>query len=189
MKLIVKKLSKRINSRVIFSNISFEIERGILLIKGKNGSGKTTLIKIIAGFEKKSEGEIIYKDISKFEISYLGHKLGLYPELTVYENIKIFSNKKNFMKLLEYFELVNFLDYRVKHLSRGNIQKVAIVRALTKDAKLYLLDEPFVSLDENSKKKLENLIIDYSKDKIFIITSHEDNLFKSFPHQLLLLDQ
>lgn len=189
MKLIVKKLSKKINNRVIFSNISFEVERGILLIKGKNGSGKTTLIKIIANFERKSEGEVVYEDISKFEISYLGHKLGLYPELTVYENIMLFSNKNNFMDLIKYFELVSFLDYKVKCLSRGNIQKVAIVRALTKDAKLYLLDEPFVSLDENSKKKLENLIIEYSKDKIFIITSHEDILFKSSPHQLLLLDQ
>ncbi|MCS7244566.1 MAG: ABC transporter ATP-binding protein [candidate division WOR-3 bacterium] len=189
MKLIVKNLSKKINNKVIFSNISFEIENGILLIRGKNGSGKTTLLKIIAGFERKTKGDIIYDDISKFEISYLGHKLGLYPELTVYENLKFFSNEKNFMKLFEYFELVNFLEYKVKYLSRGNIQKAAIVRALIKDAKVYLFDEPFVSLDEISKRKLENLIMEYSNDKIFIITSHEDNLFKSFPHQLLILDQ
>ena len=66
MKLIARKISKKINNKIIFEDISFEIEKGILLIKGKNGSGKTTLLKILAQFEKQTSGEIIYDDIKKF---------------------------------------------------------------------------------------------------------------------------
>ncbi|MEO0144208.1 MAG: ATP-binding cassette domain-containing protein [candidate division WOR-3 bacterium] len=183
MKLIARKISKKINNKIIFEDISFEIEKGILLIKGKNGSGKTTLLKILAQFEKQTSGEIIYDDIKKFEISYLGHKLGIYLELKVEENLRLFPVNEQFLKI---FEIEKFLNYKTKNLSRGNLQKLAIIRALSKPGKLYLLDEPTVSLDEFSKEKFFSLIERLSKEKIIVITSHE---FIPFHHQLLSLDQ
>jgi ABC-type Mn/Zn transport systems, ATPase component len=66
-----------------------------------------------------------------------------------------------------------FLNYKAKLLSRGSLQKIGIIRALSKKSKLYLLDEPFTSLDENSKNILIEIIKSLSKDKIFIITTHE----------------
>ncbi|MEO0224101.1 MAG: ABC transporter ATP-binding protein [candidate division WOR-3 bacterium] len=171
MKLKVKHLTKKINNKIIFENVSFEIESGILLIRGPNGSGKTTLLKILAGFEKPSSGEVIYENINNFEISYLGHKLGIYMELTVLENLKFFGFDE---KLVEIFKLEKFLNYKVKLLSRGSLQKIGIIRALSKKSKLYLLDEPFTSLDEDSKRISLEVIKSLSKNKIFIITTHEN---------------
>lgn len=171
MKLKVKHLTKKINNKIIFENISFEIESGILLIRGPNGSGKTTLLKILAGFEKPSSGEIIYENINSFEISYLGHKLGIYMEFSVLENLKFFGFDE---KLIKVFKLENFLNYKTKLLSRGSLQKIGIIRTLSKNSKLYLLDEPFTSLDENSKIILIEIIKSLSKNKIFIITTHEN---------------
>jgi len=171
MKLKVKNLTKRINNKTIFENVNFQIERGILLIKGSNGSGKTTLLKILAGLEKPTSGEINYEDINNFEISYLGHKIGIYLEFSVLENSEFFGFDK---KLIEIFKLEKFLNYKTKLLSRGSLQKIGIIRALSKKSKLYLLDEPFTSLDENSKNILIEIIKSISKDKIFIITTHEN---------------
>jgi len=171
MKLKVKHLTKKINNKTIFENVNFEIKNGILLIKGPNGSGKTTLLKILAGFEKPTSGEIEYEDIKNFEISYLGHKMGIYLELTVLENLKFFGFDE---KLVEVFKLEKFLNYKVKLLSRGSLQKIGIIRVLSKKSKLYLLDEPFTSLDEDSKKISLEIIKFLSKDKIFIITTHEN---------------
>ncbi len=171
MRILAKNLTKIINNKVIFENVSFEIEKGILLVKGRNGSGKTTLLRILAGFERLTSGKIVYEDIKNFEISYLGHKLGIYLELSVRENLDFFSFNQ---ELIGIFELDKFLNYKAKFLSRGNLQKLAIVRTLSKEAKLYLLDEPFVSLDESSKEKLLSLIKEMAENKIFIITSHEN---------------
>ncbi|MEO0202619.1 MAG: ATP-binding cassette domain-containing protein [candidate division WOR-3 bacterium] len=183
MKLIVKKISKKINNKIIFENISFEIEKGILLIKGRNGSGKTTLLRVLAQFEKPSSGGIIYENIKKSDISYLGHKIGLYLDLKVSENLEFFLTKRELVKT---FDLEKFLEYRVKELSRGNLQKLGIIRALSKPSKLYLLDEPTTSLDEISKNIFFNIINTLSNEKIIIITSHET---MPFHHQLLSLDQ
>jgi len=170
MRLKVKNLSKKINNKAIFENVSFEIERGILLIKGPNGSGKTTLLKILARIEKPTTGEVNYENINNFEISYLGHKMGIYLEFTVLENLKFFGFDEELIKI---FKMEKFLNYKAKLLSRGSLQKIGIIRALSKKSKLYLLDEPFTSLDENSKNILIEIIKSLSKDKIFIITTHE----------------
>ncbi len=171
MRLKVRHLTKKINNKTIFENVNFEIGNGILLIKGPNGSGKTTLLKILAGFEKPTSGEIAYENISNFEISYLGHKMGIYLEFSVLENSEFFGFDK---KLIEIFKMEKFLNYKVKLLSRGSLQKIGIIRALSKKSKLYLLDEPFTSLDEDSKNILIEIVKNLSKDKIFIITTHEN---------------
>lgn len=177
------------NDASIFSGISFSLHEGeALLIEGCNGSGKTTFLKVILGLYLISSGNILYKGsplnknkgLFYSDSLYIGHNTGVVEGLTVKENIKYFlllSNTKfNDVKVESTLRLLNIFEYEntlASKLSQGQRYRILISRLLLCPAKVWILDEPFTSLDKEGVSLLTNEInCHLTKGGIVIVTSH-----------------
>ncbi|MEN3045721.1 MAG: ABC transporter ATP-binding protein [Candidatus Hydrothermales bacterium] len=179
----LKKIFKR---NYVLKGISFEIkEKGLYLFVGDNGAGKTTLFKILSLILFPSEGEIFYNgervnnkaEIFLKYIGFISHNPLLYPDLTCFENLEFSSKffnipKERILELSEVFETKDYLNKKVKELSRGQIQRISLIKSILHDPIFLYLDEPFNSLDKKGSKILESYIFENMDKKIICISSH-----------------
>ena len=185
--LTIQGLSYAYSDRFLFKNLSFDLNSGELIqLKGRNGSGKTTLIKVLCGILKNYEGSISFVNFDnseeRNEIFYLGHKNALKDNLTVLENLK-YDYRSDGIELARLKEnlailgLENYLFTKVSDLSEGQKRKIILSCFIASDKPIYLLDEPLINLDEESKKivssEIENKI---NSGASVIFTSHEKNI-------------
>ena len=190
MTLLVKNLSCYLSGRKIFSDISFSLKTGeILKISGENGSGKTTLLRTISGLSSFDSGEIL---IDKKEIFLLGHNAGIKQNLTVEEYLEFWSNfyqNGHDDRILKKLSLNSKIHSQCRYLSQGQKQKLALTRLFCSNKKIWLLDEPFSFLDEESSLFLLNKIENHRQNNgIIIIVSHQ-NLIKNPDLSINLGDQ
>ena len=160
--LTIQGLSYAYSDRFLFKNLSFDLNPGELIqLKGRNGSGKTTLIKVLCGILKNYEGKISFFNSSRSdvqnEIFYLGHKNALKDDLTIIENLKydFRSDEIELAKLkdaLRTLGLEAYLFTKVFDLSEGQKRKIILSSFIASNKSIYLLDEPLINLDEESKK-------------------------------------
>ena len=158
------------------------VERGeIAVIQGPNGAGKTTLLKAIAGLVKPVKGliviggEVVFKADKKVEVNkppekrrvgYLPQNLLLFPHMSVYENIA-YAMKGRGLKpdpkaiggLLELVGLRGLERKMPAELSYGQQQRLALARALASNPRILLLDEPFSSIDPESRRELRQEVV------------------------------
>src|ERR1700736_2674164 len=153
-------------------DISFTVDGGACLaLLGRNGAGKTTLLRILAGLSKAARGSItiLGKDAraeaTRQKIGVLGHGIGVYEELSAFENLRLFARlygiadpNKTVREWLERTGLERVQDGLVREFSRGMRQRLAIARAFLHDPKLLLLDEPFTSLDDRAIALLQSVL-------------------------------
>jgi len=172
----------------VLHKVEFSLALGQLLhLRGANGAGKTTLLKILAGLLQPKGGEIRYggeaviKDRIAYQrkLCYVGHKAGLNPLLTVRENCFFDMHwgrrKLNFDRLLEEFGLESLADEPCYHLSEGQKRRLSLLRIAMTDAKLWLLDEPFVALDADGIQKLLSYLEKHLEEGgQVILTSHQN---------------
>ncbi|MAK14283.1 MAG: heme ABC exporter ATP-binding protein CcmA [Proteobacteria bacterium] len=185
--LTIQGLSYAYSDRFLFKNLSFDLVPGELIqLKGRNGSGKTTLIKVLCGILKNYEGSIsLVNNLDsegRNEIFYLGHKNALKDNLTVLENLK-YDYRSDGIELTRLKEnlatlgLENYFFSKVSDLSEGQKRKIILSCFMASNKSIYLLDEPLINLDEESKKivssEIENKINGGSS---IIFTSHEKNI-------------
>lgn len=152
-------------------------ENDFVFIHGKNGIGKTTLIKLILNYIKKDFGKIYIKKDIKF--SFLSEKNELPKDLKVIDFLNLISNiKKDFINT-KYLKKLNIDKNKyIKQLSKGNIQKVALLQSLTGNFDVLILDEPLSGLDEKMKKQVKEILLDFNKyKKTIICISHQKDLF------------
>lgn len=161
----------------VFKNLNLSIDSGeIVAIMGPNGCGKTTLLNLINGLDKEFEGEIKVQHINgnRPTFSYMMQKDLLLPWRTVYENIiigleiqgKVTSHSKGYViQYLKRFGILNLMDSFPAKLSGGERQKVAFVRTLIMESDILLLDEPFASIDYNTRLELQAKIYSLVKEK------------------------
>lgn len=200
----IKELSFKYDDVNIFDNFNFSGDCGeIVLLRGDNGSGKTTLLKCIAGILNGGRGIFIngvelINDKSRFRnISYIMSEDTLYEYLTVNENIRLycelFKEKVDYVekvdRMLRELGLDEFNDFMVKHLSKGTRQKIYLIIMLSRDAKIYLLDEPFSALDLNTQRKIKNKMFELSNKGALIIFSTHILEFSSIATRELELQQ
>jgi heme exporter protein A len=160
------------DDRILFEDLSFSINPGeALVLEGRNGSGKTSLLRILCGIRLPETGEIRWngQDIFKLgpefreHIAYLGHKDGHKPDLTPLENLRIaqgLGKAKEGIELAEALDqvgLYGFEDVLTRNMSAGQQRRLAIARLLVTDARLWILDEPFTSLDRLGIEHMERL--------------------------------
>ena len=172
-------------------NVNLDIEEGeFVVILGPSGCGKTTLLNLIGGIDFPTSGEVIvdgekidYQN-EKYLTEYRKDKIGfifqffnLIDDLTVYQNINIISyNKERSLKLLEYVGLLDKQNDYPRNLSGGQMQKVSIARALNKESKILLCDEPTGALDEENTKLIIELIKNIHQEEhmtIILVTHNE----------------
>lgn len=156
----IKNLSFSYENNLILNDISIHLKKGELVtILGGSGAGKTTLFNIIAGFIKTDKIVINGDEILK--IGYMQQNDLLLEHLTVLENISlplVINNIKDYknkaLELLDEFNLSSLAYKYPKSLSGGQKQRIAFLRTIILRASLYLLDEPFNSLDFFTKQKI-----------------------------------
>ena len=175
MKLIVKNLKKSYSRKELFQNLSFSFSNGILQIEGKSGSGKTTLLFILRKILVPDEGTVNYE--SAIQYGFAGQTPSLFSTLSYQEN-----KKKRKTTHDEDIENVLFksLDFsktdsnkKLFELSGGERKKAELIFALSQKKDIYFLDEPFSSLDQESKTNLTNFLNEFSKRHPLIIVTHE----------------
>ena len=181
-KMKVENISYRINSRILFNNISFDTSNsGLTLITGKNGSGKSTLLKVLLGIVQPYSGSLI----SEEKVSYVpdssdNYFIGLSPNL-LFEFLKkqffIETNlfNRRLKELREQFYLnEKLMTQTIQSLSLGEKKKVMLIAAFLLDSDLYVMDEPLSGLDQISVENLLQLMEQkINLGKHFIIVSHE----------------
>lgn len=213
--LSVKELTKIYSSGTAsvtaLNKVNFTLEdKGFVFITGKSGCGKTTLLSIIGGLDNATEGTIICdgndlskfssKDFDNYRNTYLGfifQDYCLIDDLNVYQNIEISLNLKGEAltqaekdKLIEDALASVDLDFAIKNryikeLSGGQKQRIAIARALIKNPKLILADEPTGNLDSKTSKKILKLLKKLSKDRLVLIVSHNADDARTYADRII----
>ena len=173
-KIELKNLSKTYNKKIeALHDINFTIEDGqFFVLLGPSGAGKTTTLRCIAGLEKIDNGSILFNDESVTEdqpasrdVCFVFQQYSLYPHYSVYENLA-FPLRSPMRKLPEeeiktkvesiasMLKISNKLNNKATQLSGGEMQRVAIGRAIVSEPNLYLMDEPLSSLDAKLRESL-----------------------------------
>ena len=176
--------------------VSFEIEKGdLVIIVGPSGAGKTTLLNLIGGMDKATSGSLIVdkKDVAKYnekeltlyrrnDVGFVFQFYNLMPNLTALENVELATElKKDSLDPKTILESVG-LGERLKNfpgqLSGGEQQRVSIARAIAKNPKIILCDEPTGALDYKTGKNILKLLSDVAKKKgkTVIIVTHNSAL-------------
>lgn len=168
----VQQLSKSFSNdaRPVFSQLSFSLSDGeSLSLLGPSGCGKTTLLRLLMRLEQPSSGTIYIAPALAMHMSYVFQEPRLIPWRTCLENVLLpleltaqndASARARAVDLLQQLGLVDRLRHFPGELSGGMQMRVALARALVTEPKLVLLDEPFAALDERSRFRMQDLLLD-----------------------------
>ncbi len=171
---------------------------------GRNGAGKSTIFRIILGIINPDKGtvELNNKKITKSitnKIGYVPEEGSLNLQYTVLEQCIYYGalkdltekeSKDELLKWLEKFDIVEYMNTKIKDLSKGNRQKIQVIISLLHNPELLILDEPFSGLDPLSVEELKNVILDLKKEnKIIILSSHRMDQVDKICDDILIIDK
>lgn len=175
-------VTKKYGDRYILNQVNLSLDSShIYILVGKNGCGKSTLFNIISGYDRDYSGSVQLNGLS---VGYLLQNDMLFRNLTVRENLMLQAaaiQRDKEAGLIEHIsrqlDLQSFLDRRVSELSGGEKKKVSIGQIMLKNMDVVLLDEPTSNIQKAYARDLIRTIYDAFKEKILVISSH-DNLFE-----------
>ena len=186
----IKNLSKKFGPLKAVNNISFNLNQGeILGFLGPNGAGKTTTMRMITGFLKPTEGEVLINGLKiddhpescKKFIGYVAEGSPLYVEMTTLDflrfSAKVRKIEKNLLdksleNVIKLLDLDNILFQKIDTLSKGYKRRIGLAQAIIHDPEILILDEPTDGLDPNQKNDVRKLIRKLGKEKAVIISTH-----------------
>lgn len=176
-------LNKSYGRKQVLKNISIQVESGrIIGLLGPNGSGKTTLIKVLSGLLKKDSGEVAIAGLpigieTKKIVSYLPERTYFSPAMKVKETLDFFGdfykdfNRQKAEEMLTRLEIS--VESKIKELSKGTREKVQLVLVMSREAQLYLLDEPMGGVDPAARDYiLKTILSNYNPEASIIISTH-----------------
>lgn len=189
-------------------NISFP-DFGLVSIVGKSGSGKSTLLNILMGIDKPTEGKVLFKgkNIARFNdkkfsafhltgVSTVFQHYNLFEDLSAFQNVllplkmKGMSLRKAKKIVRDHFEklgITNLIHKKVKKLSGGEKQRVAILRSVVTSPSVILCDEPTGALDIKNSQEIMCILKNLSKERLVIMVSHNQELVDKFSDYIIRL--
>jgi multiple sugar transport system ATP-binding protein len=175
-KILLRNIEKRYGDMPVLNDCNLEIkENEFLVLVGPSGSGKTTLLRCIAGLEHITSGDLFFEDermndidVGDRDIAMVFQNYGLYPHMSVYDNMAFGLRRRKMAaeeidrRVTNAADLLNITPYlkrRPRQLSGGQRQRVALGRAIVRDPKVFLLDEPLSNLDAHLRVQMRTEIL------------------------------
>ncbi len=187
MELIIDRVSKQYKNKIAVDRISIKLQKGVYGLLGANGAGKTTLMRMICGILKPESGTISFDGMDVSEenyraiLGYLPQDFGYYPEFTgmdfllymaALKGIGKAQAKRKSNELLQLVSLQDVAKKKIKTYSGGMKQRLGIAQALLNQPKVLILDEPTAGLDPKERVRFRNLIKDWGKENIILLSTH-----------------
>ncbi|MBU3556065.1 cytochrome c biogenesis heme-transporting ATPase CcmA [Polynucleobacter sp. Ross1-W9] len=175
----------------LFFGLNLAVSAGECLhVRGQNGVGKTSLLRLLTGLSKPELGEVLWNGLAisrepahyHRELLFLGHRDALKEDLTALENLQLYAALDDIqlpedkaLAALWRFGLRGREHLPVSCLSAGQKRRVLMARMLTRQAKLWILDEPFNALDTHAVQALQGLIAEHAEQGgLVVLTSHQE---------------
>lgn len=188
---------------IALHGLRLEIRPGVAGLFGPNAAGKSTLLRVLAGLQELSHGEVLWNEQrmslrdERFRqaVGYLGHESGLYGSLTVRENLELFGRLygktgASVDHVVAQLDLSAFANTRVGVLSAGLRRRVGVARALVHDPQILLLDEPYANLDDDAAELVSTAIRNWwAQGKHAVIASHGAKRVKAFADASIILQR
>ena len=189
MELQLQHLCKQYGTKIAVDNVNICLEPGVYGLLGANGAGKTTIMRMICGVLRPTSGTIrldgkTMQELGERYYTHLGYMpqdFRFYPDFTAREfmlymaAVKGMDKKQSKVRTEELLELVNLRDVankKVKSYSGGMKQRLGIAQAELNDPDILILDDPTAGLDPKERVRFRNIISDFAKDKIVILSTH-----------------
>ncbi|MCR5266068.1 MAG: sn-glycerol-3-phosphate ABC transporter ATP-binding protein UgpC [Cyanobacteria bacterium RUI128] len=195
-------------TKTIINNINLEIsDKEFIVLVGASGCGKSTILRMIAGLEDITSGQILIGDKvvnnvhpKDRDIAFVFQSYALYPHMSVYDNIafglkmrktdkKVIDEKVR--EVAEVLDLTQYLDRKPKQLSGGQRQRVALGRAMVRNPKVFLMDEPLSNLDAKLRVQMRSEIKKLHRrlDTTFIYVTHDQTEALTMGDRIVVLDK
>ena len=189
MKVEIQNLTKRFGQKTAVDDVSLTLTSGVWGLIGANGAGKTTLMRMLAGILTPTSGRVLcdgadtramgeaWRDM----LGYLPQHFGFYPEFTVADYLDYMAALKGLEKtaarekieeLCEILSLTRVDRNNSKRLSGGTQRRVGIAQAMLNDPEVLILDEPTSGLDPGERVRFRNLLSEFARDRIVLISTH-----------------
>lgn len=183
-------MSKKLGGKEVLKGVDLTLEEGKLYgIIGENGSGKTMLLRLLAGLIHPDDGEVHYggKKVKKLtQVVNIGlsiENIGLYDDMTVYQNMKYYAklsggcDKKKIEETLQRMGLTDRKNMRFAKLSLGLKQKAVLAQAILSSPDLLLLDEPTNGLDTDAKDAFKKVVLEEVQRGCTVVVVSHDHTF------------
>ncbi|MCK9443634.1 MAG: ABC transporter ATP-binding protein [Tissierellaceae bacterium] len=179
----IRDLTKSYFTKKALDNINLNVEKGkVVGVLGPNGSGKTTLIKILTGILRETKGEVLIDGNSpgvatKAIVSYLPDRNFLYNWMSIQDAVDFFKDFYGDFDENKAYELLDFMklnrSMKVNELSKGMVEKLNLTLVLSRNAKIYVLDEPIAGVDPVARDQILDAIIgNFNESSTMLITTH-----------------
>lgn len=169
----LKEITKNFRTVTALSDVSFNVKHGeFFVLLGPTGAGKTTTLRVISGLEKQDRGDVLFdgESISALtpaerDVAFVFQQYSLYPTMTVYDNLAFplrspihkkpeTEIKKRVQEAAEILRIEHLLNRKTARLSGGEMQRVSIGRAIVREPRIFLMDEPLSNLDAKLREAL-----------------------------------
>ncbi|MCJ8014662.1 ABC transporter ATP-binding protein [Paenibacillus sp. KQZ6P-2] len=206
--ILLKSISKKFKDETVIEDLNLEIKDGsFTVLVGPSGCGKSTTLRMVAGLEKQTSGEIWIDDIcvndtppGLRDVAMVFQNYALYPTMTVRGNIEFGLKNKGVSKsereklikdISEIVGLAPYLDKKPQNLSGGQRQRVALARAMVKKPKVFILDEPLSNLDAKLRNQMRTELIQLHKrlGTTFVYVTHDQVEAMSMGDEIVVMNK
>ncbi|WP_277935460.1 ABC transporter ATP-binding protein [Parablautia muri] len=204
MELQIEHLYKSYRTKEALQDVSFTLHQGTYGLLGENGAGKSTLMRMIATVDFPTKGAIKYDGTDIFLmdeeyrnlIGYMPQNYSVYPGFTAREFLEYMGTLKGISKeklktripeVLEFVNLSDVADKKVKTFSGGMKRRIGIAQAIINEPKILILDEPTAGLDPKERIRFSNIISDMGKDKVVLLSTHIVSDIEAIANELLVV--